>query len=297
VAVRATDAVGNVTPSPATRSWSVIAEAAPAPAPAPAPSTGRPGPTNTGVPVGTKLTPHYGNLTITTAGTTLDAMDIHGFVTITAPNVKITRSIIRGGRATNNIGLITNYDPTASVVVEDSELVPEFPSVWIDGIKGGNFTIRRVNSHGTVDNVKVHGDNVTVDSSWLHDSSYFLQDPNQGYTPTHNDAVQVLGGKNLRILRSTLEEAHNAGIQVTQDYSATTDLEIRDNWIDGGGCSINLAHKKLTSMSGITVTGNRFGRGQRLTGCAIMATQGTSLSHSGNVWDDTSQAVRISNGG
>jgi len=258
---------------------------------------GRPGPTNTGVPAGTKLTPHYGNLTITTAGTTLDAMDIHGFVTIKAPNVKITRSIVRGGVATNNVGLITNYDVNGSVVVEDSELVPAFPSVWIDGIKGRNFTIRRVNSHGTNDNVKVHGDNVVVDSSWLHGTVWRSQDPNLGNTPTHNDAVQVLGGRNIRILNSTLEQADNAGIQVTQDFSATTDLEIRGNWIDGGGCSINLAHKKLSSMSGITVTGNRFGRNQRLDDCAIIATQSTRLTHSGNVWEDNGSAVRIRNGG
>ena len=183
------------------------------------------------------------------------------------------------------------------MVVEDSELVPEFPSVWIDGIKGRNFTIRRVNSHGTNDNVKVHGDNVTVDSSWLHGTVYRLQDPNLGNTPTHNDAVQVLGGRNIRVLNSTLEQAHNAGIQVTQDFSATTDLEIRNNWIDGGGCSINLAHKKLSSMSGITATGNRFGRNQRIGGCAIISTQATSLTHSGNVWDDNNQTVSINNGG
>jgi hypothetical protein len=117
------------------------------------------------------------------------------------------------------------------------------------------------------------------------------------YTATHNDAVQVLGGKNIRVLRSTLEEAYNAGVQVTQDYSATTDLRIRDNWIDGGFCSINLAHKKLASMSGITVTGNRFGRSQRFVDCAIISSQATILTHSGNVWDDSDEPVRISNGG
>ena len=291
--VRSTDAAGNTTATPASRTWTIVAPAA-----VPVVMAGQPGPSNTGVPVGTRLTPYYGNLTITQPGATYDALDIHGFVTIKAPNVKITRSIIRGGKATGNIGLVTNYDPTATgFVLEDSELVPEFPSVWIDGIKGANYTIRRVNSHGTNDNVKVHGDNVTVDSSWLHDTVYRLQDPNLGNTPTHNDAVQVLGGKNIRVLRSTLQEAHNAGVQVTQDYRATTDLVIAGNWIDGGGCSVNLAHKKLTSMTGITVTNNRFGRNQRLSDCAIISSSGTTLTHSGNVWNDNNTAVRISNGG
>jgi len=250
------------------------------------------------VPAGTVLTQHYGNLTITTPGTRLDAMDIHGFVTIKAPNVTISRSIIRGGQATTNIGLVTNYDPRATgLVVQDSELVPEFPSVWIDGVKGANFTVRRVNIHGTTDNVKVHGDNVTVEDSWLHDSVYLASDPNQNGGPTHNDVVQVLGGRNIRILGNSLSGGYASGVQVTQDYSATTDLVIQDNWIDGGMCSININHKKLTGMSGITVTDNRFGRSQRMAGCAIIATKATGLTHSGNVWESDGSAVRISNGG
>jgi len=293
LSVRATDAAGNVSAAPATRSWTVSA-----PAPAPAPPVGRPGPGNTGVPAGTRLTPHYGNLVITTPGASYDGLDIHGFVTIKAPNVTITRSIIRGGVATGNIGLVTNYDPNATgFVLSDSELVPEFPSVWIDGIKGGNFTIRRVDVHGTTDNVKVHGNNVTVDSSWLHGTAYRSSDPNQGGGPTHNDAVQILGGRNIRVLGSTLNQANNSAVQITQDYSVTTDVVLDGNWIDGGGCSINLANKPLPTMVGVTVSNDRFGRDQRLSGCAIIAGTATTLTQHGNVWDDTSQPVTISDGG
>lgn len=258
----------------------------------------RPGPTNTGVPPGTVLRPHYGNLTITTPGTTLDALDIHGFVTIKAPNVRITRSIVRGGKAAYSIGLVTNNTATATnFVIEESELVPEFPSVYLDGLKGSNITARRVNVHGTTDNVKIHGNNARIEDSWLHDSVYRASDPYQSGGPTHNDGVQVLGGKNIRILRNTITGARNAALQVTQDYSATTDLVFSDNHVDGGWCSVNLAHKKLTSMRGLTLTGNRFGRATERLDCAIIATRATSLTASGNVWDDTGLPVRIRDGG
>ena len=256
-------------------------------------TTARPGPTNTGVPAGTVLRPHYGNLTITTPGATYDALDIHGFVTIKAPNVTIKRSRIRGGVATGNIGLVTNYSPTATgFVLEDSELVPAYPSVWLDGAKGANFTLRRVNSHGTVDNVKVHGPNVVVENSWLHDTRYFASDPNQGGGGTHNDGVQVLGGHNIRISNNSITGARNAAIMVTQDFSATTDLQANGNFLDGGACTVNLAHKKLTSMSGLTFRDNRFGRGSTYN-CPFLKSSGTTVTTSNNVYADNGAAVAI----
>lgn len=256
-------------------------------------TTARPGPTNTGVPAGTVLRPHYGNLTITTPGAVYDALDIHGFVTIKAPNVTIKRSRIRGGVATGNIGLVTNYTPTATgFLLEDSELAPAYPSVWLDGAKGANFTLRRVNSHGTVDNVKVHGPNVVVEQSWLHDSRYFASDPNQGGKPTHNDGVQVLGGHNIRISGNSITGARNAAIMVTQDFSATTDLHLTGNFLDGGACTVNLAHKKLTSMSGLILRDNSFGRGSTYN-CPILKSSGTTVTAGNNTYVDNGAAVAI----
>ncbi len=264
----------------------------------PAPGVVRPDAGNTGVPSGTALTPYYGNLTIRTPGARYDALDVHGFVTIQAPDVKITRSVIRGGVATTNIGLVTNYTPTATnFVLEDSELVPEYPSVWLDAIKGANYTARRVNAHGTTDLVKVHGDNVRVESSWLHDTVYRASDPNQGGGPTHNDGVQVLGGKNIHILGNSISGASNAALQVTQDYSETTDLEFSRNWADGGKCTVNLANKPLPSMTGISAAGNRFGRNTLYDDCAIISSRMTTLLAAGNVWQDSGLPVRVRDGG
>lgn len=277
-----------------------VAAVAPAAAAAPvAAATGvRPGPGTTGVPAGTVLTPYYGNLTITTPGATYDRLDIHGFVTVKAPNVRITRSIVRGGVATGNLGLVTNTTPSATgFVISDSELVPEHPSVWLDALEGSNYTAIRVNAHGTVDTAKIYGDNVRIEASWLHDTQYYASDPNQGGGPTHNDGVQVLGGSHIRIVGNTITGSSNTALMVTQDYSATTDLVFSRNYADGGWCTVNLNHKPRASMGVITMAGNRFGPHDTFGNCAVIATRATTLQATGNVWDATGLPVAVRNGG
>ena len=141
----------------------------PTPTPAPAPG-GKPSAGTTGVPAGTQLRQHYGDITVTKDGTVLSGMDIHGFVIVRAANVKITDSIVRGGKAKGvSTGLITNYG-YSNLLVEDVKVVAEYPSVYFDGIKGNNFTARRVHVVGNVDSIKIHGDNVKVENSLLENT-------------------------------------------------------------------------------------------------------------------------------
>ena len=154
--------------------------------------TGKPSASTTGVPAGTSLTAHYGNITVTKDGTVLDRMDIHGFVNVKAKNVKITNSIVRGGKANGTAtGLITNYG-YAGLVIENVDVKAEYPSVYFDGIKGNNFVARRVHVQGNVDSVKIHGDNVTVENSLLENTTKYASDPAQGGSATHNDNIQIL---------------------------------------------------------------------------------------------------------
>lgn len=260
-----------------------------APSP-PAPVGGPPGPGNTGVPAGTTLTPYFGNLVITTPGARYDGLDIHGFVSVKAPDVTITRSIIRGGVASGNIGLVTDYG-YGNLSIEDSELVPSNPSVWIDALKGNNFTARRINAHGTVDGVKIHGDNVRVEASWIHDMVDYSQDPNQSYGPTHNDGVQILGGSNIQIVGNRLYGASNSAIQVTQDYAAVSSTSFNRNWLDGGNCTVQINNKPLPSLVSPAITDNRFGHNTRYASCAIIASNAVSINPVNNVWDDSGTPI------
>ena len=197
----------------------------------------RPDATNTGVPPGVALTVVNQDVTITQDGTVIDAQDIHGFVVVKASHVTIKRSIVRGGMATANGDGIRVASGT-DILIEDTEVALAYPSAYLDGIAGSNFTVRRANIHGGVDGMKL-GSNSTVECSYIHDLVSFASDPNQGGGPTHNDAIQILSGSTIRVTNNQLLASidQNAAIQVTQDFGAVTDLVIDGNWADGGGYS------------------------------------------------------------
>jgi hypothetical protein len=235
-----------------------------------------------------------GDIVVTTAGTVLDSLDVHGFVIVRAPDVVIRRSVVRGGVATGNIGLITaDDDAVRNLRIEDTDLVPAVPSLWLDGIKGSNFTAARVDVRGTVDSIKVYGDHVRIESSYLHDSALFTNDPNHGGGSSHSDGVQVLGGDDITIVGNSISGAANAALQVTQNYDDVRGLRLSGNWVDGGTCTLNLASKGRPSMSGLTIEGNRFGRGSSARGCAIIASLATSFQGGGNVYDDDGSPVPV----
>jgi hypothetical protein len=251
----------------------------------------KPDATNTGVPSGVSLTVVNGDVTVSADDTIIDAQDIHGFLIIKASRVRVTHSMIRGRVATAN-GAGIRVQSGTDILIEDTEVALANPSAYLDGISGANFTVRRANVHGGVDGMKV-GSNSTVECSYIHDLASFDSDPNQGGGPTHNDAIQILSGTGIHIVGNQLVAAkdQNAGIQVTQDFGAVGDLHIESNWADGGGCTFNFAHKGGTSLS-LSATGNRFGRNSSY-GCPILKSTQTTLTSSGNVYDDDGSPVPI----
>jgi hypothetical protein len=76
--------------------------------------------------------------------------------------------------------------------------------------------------------------------------------------PTHNDAVQPYeGNRNVLLRHNTLALSNkdNAAYQVTQDRGKPSQsLRIENNWLDGGGCTLNFSHK-----GGPTPTAERAG--------------------------------------
>jgi len=259
------------------------------------PSTGgKPGAGNTGVPSGTKLTVHNGDLVINKAGATYDSLDIRGFVSIQAPDVTIKRSIIRGGVATTSRGVINSTNAKVrNFLLVDSEIRPAHPSITLDGINGANFTLRRVEVAGGVDTVHIHGDNSRIEASWLHDTNYFSLGANGDGGPTHNDGVQVLGGNNTQIVGNLIEGANNAAIMVSQSSGATTKLAIKGNWLNDGGCTVNIVPKNLATIGPITLTDNVFGGTTRVNNCPVARTASTNLVASNNISAATGLAATI----
>lgn len=275
--------------------------------PAPTPGQGlsvrsdyRPSELNTGVPSGTPLKVHEGNLTITKPGTVIEQMDIRGFVVVKAPRVTIRRSIIRGGttaprRSTGLLSII--HDSAKRYLIEDVTLRPQVASHNIDGVKVRRpGMIRRVNISGTIDGIMIYGSGVKVRGSHLHGLLHYAQDPGWGGRPSHDDAIQVQAGKNISIVGNTLEGGYNAAVQVTQDVGRTRNLTIARNWISGGGCSLNFKSNGPRTKR-IKVISNRFGRGQRIANCAMIHNPSRSgMRPTGNVWTDTGMPVSATRG-
>jgi hypothetical protein len=242
--------------------------------------------TTTGVPAGVALTTYNGDLTISTAGAVIDGLDVHGFVKVTAPNVTIKNSIIRGKATTKTAPLLTSATAGASVTIQDSELFAAVPSGWIDGIRGYNITAKRVNIHDVIDAMHIYGDNVSLEASYLHDNVHFQSDPNQGGTPSHDDSIQIQKGNNIRIVGNNISGAFNTGVQVTQDQGVVSNVTIDKNTMDGGGCTINLAEKGKGAFQGMKVTNNTFGRTTKIANCAIISPVTTTVSTSNNFFVD-----------
>jgi hypothetical protein len=256
----------------------------------------QPGPTNTGVPAGTQLTVHTGDLNITTPGTVISGLDIHGSVTISAPNVVLKNSIVRGGTTLPTHGHCIVEDNGKgnglNFLIEDTELAPTNVNYYQNDICGGNFTALRINSHSGVDTMDIAGSNVTLKDSWLHDTTHFDYSPEHN-NGTHNDGIEITVGSNINISHNVIRGGGNSAIQITQDQGVTTGLTIANNWFDGGTCSLHINDKPLTSMSHIAITGSVFTPNSTIAHCAAVITHAVTYTWTGNTWTSGSIATPI----
>jgi hypothetical protein len=248
---------------------------------------------STGVPSGTTLRVHNGDLNITQAGTVISGLDIRGLVKINAINVTIKNSIIRGRSVSAPAALVNNLGGRSGLKIIDSELYPSQPSPDINGIYGYNFTLTRVDIHGVIDGAHVTGSNVTIANSWLHGNLHYTSDPNQGGKPSHDDSIQIQKGSNIKVYGSTLSGSHNAGVQITQDTGDVSNFSFTNNFADGGACTINVAQKSYGPIYGTVITDNKFGRNTRVANCAIISPSTTKISTARNYYTPDSLTVSV----
>ena len=244
-------------------------------------------PPQVGVPEGTELTVHEGDLVITEPGTVIDSMEIRGLVKIKADDVTIRRSVITGSPIEDNFALITNDLGEYSFTLEDSELRPSDPSPWINGITGSNFTVLRTEIADVVDQIHIVGDDVLVEDSWLHGNLYYEEDPNNG-REVHSDGIQIQGGSNLVFRGNWIEDATNAAVMSTQDRDQVADVTFERNRIDGGSCSVNIAMNRNQDRptTGFNLSDNVFGTSQTIDRCAIIAPPQIEVGNENNRFTD-----------
>jgi hypothetical protein len=244
----------------------------------------KPSSATTDVPAGTRLTRHNGDIVVTTPGTILDALDIYGFVKIRAANVAVKRCRVRGsGPGTNNTGLVDYNNANVRNALPGLPAGARSPVCLVgrsDRQGVHRPALQRVQHRRRVRPYNASNRsapmNVTIDSRYIHDLSYFSKDPNHGNGPIHNDAFQIQGGANIKILgnniqtfMSTSAGTHNypyrncgQGVFAQPNLAPVTGCAITGNWLDGGESNIHVVRGGLSSMSFGSVSGNRFGLNQ-----------------------------------
>jgi len=206
----------------------------------------RPGPHNTGVPVGTVLTPS-GSIRIEAPGALIKGLDISGEVTVLADNVTIRNVRIRSG----DYYPIRYFDnDNKGLLVEDCEIEGTSDDVTAS-LSFANYTARRLNIHGGADGFKAD-ENVLIEDCWIHD---LRNGPDQ-----HNDGVQSTGGKGVTLRHNAISGASNACVQTGDEGAATEDLTVECNTLSGGGYALNIRGTGATRPTNTKVINNVFAR-------------------------------------
>lgn len=229
----------------------------------------------TGVPPGTDLKPS-GSITVTEDGAVLDALEIKGNVKIEADNVTIRRSRI----VSTGLYAVELESGHKNLVIEDTE---------IDGagrskiaVLHGEYTLRRVNIHDFFDGVRIEGDNVLIEDSYIH-HLYRLEGG-------HHDTIQMRQGTNVVIRNNNIQpynpetdDPMNAAIQFGSLLGPIDDVLVEGNFMNGGNYTINAG--KLEGGS-VVFRDNRFGRDARY---GIVSSGPGLVWEKSNVFDDTGE--------
>ena len=241
----------------------------------------KPGPSNTGVPSGTVLTPYTGPRIITTANTVIDSKDVTGSLIIRAKNVVIRNSKIHDD-PTAVAGI--NVEDSGSATITDSEIYN-----FQVGIVYNNWTAIRINMHDiTFDGMKM-ASNAQLRNSWIHNP--------RPSADAHWDGVQVQSGVTNTVIQGNFIDATgasaNSALFLCPDLGPSTNgpLTVTGNWLDGGNYTLNVLDgaNKTYYIANISVTNNRFGHGGRYGPTYV----NVPVTWTGNVWDDTGQPVRL----
>lgn len=319
----------------------------------PAPGTYRPGPETTGPrpnpdgsprAVGNGLTRWDGDYAVNSANATVENLDIYGRIILQsgATNATIRNCIIRGpgssftSSGSNFTAAITSTSASLrNAVIEDCRIdATGRETAWLDGIRGGDYTIRRCEIRATTDGLTFNAwqGNVVAEANWIHDCHYeewasgTPNKPSQSDRRTHNDCIQFHRGKGYRIVgnyfggrrtpggiqtydpviiaqKDAGDDYENSGIMLKQEVDSTAQNKIENvlisqNWFEGGAASLNVAPDLGNFFESVTISYNRFIRAQPGVhgGYYIIRPTTTQAAIVGNVFDDDGTPVTIRNG-
>ncbi|NLC97563.1 MAG: hypothetical protein GX678_00580 [Actinomycetales bacterium] len=233
-------------------------------------------------------------MVVTEKGKKIKGLEIHGSVSVRAPNVVIENTRIVGVRPLDT-GLVSSR--STGLTIKNTEIYSAHRNPTTNGIMGSNFVLDHVEIRDVVDQVHIHGTgNVVVKNSWLHRNVHYANDPNWNGGPSHDDNIQIVGGSNITITGNRLSGAHNAAVMITQGAGKVSDVSITKNRIGNGGCSINLAPGSRGHINDLKIHANGFEANQRFASCAVIGPAAYASNLDANYWITSGALIRLSNG-
>jgi len=206
---------------------------------------------NTGPPPGLALKPS-GELIVAEPGAVLSGLDIHGMVTVKAPNVTIVNCRITAA----SFSVVQIPANVTGTTVKTSE---------IDGVGHDNAGSNGINGQGTFVGNNIHhvenGVNVTG-PSLIRDN--YIHDLRASGTP-HYDGIQIDGGHEVAILHNTIinDHAQTSAVMIDNYFSAVSNIRVDGNVLVGGGYTVYSSDGfKNGPVSGVSFTNNRMGTGR-----------------------------------
>ncbi|WP_432570280.1 right-handed parallel beta-helix repeat-containing protein [Kineococcus sp. SYSU DK005] len=244
---------------------------------------GRPGAFTTGLRGARAQRVLTGDQVITRDGTVLDGVQVDGCVVVKADDVVIRNSKVNCRRQGRQVA-VQVADGARNLLVEDTEIDATGADV---GVGWGNYTLRRVNVHGSADGAR-WGSNVLIEDSWIHDMS--RQDG------LHSDALQTTSGSNVVIRRNVLDPSNggdplNAAIMVGTETGSRKleNVVVEDNRLGGGSYTVNV--RGDVTVSGLVFRRNTFEDNSRYG--AVIAPTGKDVTFTGNVMGWTGKEVTV----
>lgn len=219
----------------------------------------------TGVPRGTVLTTHVGDMNINTPGQVVQNLHMIGQFIVNAPGVTIQNCLIDGW---STFAISTNgaAQTGTPLLIQDCEIgPPQFDPADQNHAFGAtqileiNFIARRLNMYGSENGFSVDG-NALIEDCYIHDLNLKGTDP-------HSDCIQFADSvSNVIIRHNRLESmgADNSGHIVNgtsciispQASSGPHDVVIDNNLFAGGGYA--LYGPQNGKATNVQITNNKF---------------------------------------
>lgn len=247
----------------------------PTPSSTPTPA-GWPNASNTGVPDGVTLRAS-GSVTVNTAGTVIDGLNINGSLTINANNVTVRNTRVTSGA----FQPIKIKNGVTGVVLTDIEVDGRGATAGASAIAGPADVIR-ADIKG-VENGWVPGTGSEMRDSWIHN----LSSPGS----PHYDGIQIDGGVSDILVTGNHVDLSNLGqtaaVMVDNYFGPATKIVVDRNRLRGGGYTVYADGNFNNNAVEVTYSNNRLGKGYYGYVLARRAT----VTWTGNVDDVTGAPV------